>query len=279
MGKTGAAIGHFNSTVRTLLMAIVVGVAGYGGFQAIQAYNAPRRELANKEQEVQSLRSRLEQSEADVADRDRRIGSLEQGITERDVRIDELEEEVDRVQTAIRLLKFRRRLARIEVLDQPTDDAGALTTDIRFTEIGDDGQPIGEPAELTINGDRIYVEYRVVKFEDRYVEQADLERGTAICLLERIFGENQQPGEGFVVDEVGSRPNSYARGSETSEFEERIWSDFWTIANDREKADELGIRATHAQAPSIRMKAGATYELDFRATGEFSLRLSNDGDE
>ncbi len=43
MGKTGAAIGHFNSTVRTLLLAAVVAGVGYGGFQAIQAYNGPRR--------------------------------------------------------------------------------------------------------------------------------------------------------------------------------------------------------------------------------------------
>ena len=107
------------------------------------------------------------------------------------------------------------------------------------------------------------------------MEQADLERGTAICLLERIFGENQQPGEGFVIDAVGSRPNSYERGSVTSELEQRIWDDFWTIANDREKAAQLGIRATHAQAPSIRMQPDAVYELDLRATGEFSLERAD----
>lgn len=279
MGKTGAAIGHFNSTVRTLLLAVVVGVAGYGGFQAIQAYNAPRRELAGKQRELDAVRSELKRAEADLADRDQTIMDLNGDIAERDVRIDELEEEVDRVQTAIRLLKLSRRLARIEVLDQATADDGSLTTEIRFTEIGDGGQQVGEPAELTIDGDRIYVEYLVVKFDDRYVERADIERGTAICLFQRIFGENQEPGEGFVIDKVGSRPNSYARGSQTSEFEQKIWDDFWTIANDREKAAELGIRATHAQAPSIRMKVGATYELDLRATGEFSLRLSDEGTE
>ena len=49
-------------------------------------------------------------------------------------------------------------------------------------------------------------------------------------------------------------------------------ADFWTIANDRQKAADLGIRATHAQAPSMRVEKGATYELDLRATGEFSLQ-------
>ncbi len=279
MGKAGEAIGHFNSTVRTLLLAAVVAGVGYGGFQAIQGYIGPRRALEGKQRELDAALGSLEQAQADLADRDKTIKGLNNDIAERDVRIDELEVEVDRVQTAIRLLKLHRRLARIEVLDQTTGDDGSIRTNIRFTEVGDDGQQLGEPAELAIDGDRIYVEYLVVKFDDQYVEQADIERGTAICLLERIFGEKQEPGEGFVIDKVGSRPNSYARGSETSEFEQQIWDDFWTIANDRDKAAQLGIRATHAQAPSIRMKPGATYELDLRATGEFSLRLTDDGVE
>ncbi len=232
--------------------------------------------LEGKQRELDAIRSSLDRAQADLAERDETIEGLNADLIERNVQIDELSEEVDRMQTAIRLLKLRRRLAHIEVLDQNTAGDGSITTKIRFTETGDDAQPIAEPADLTIDGDRIYVEYLVVKFDDSYVEQADIERGTAICLFERLFGENQEPGEGFVIDKVGSRPNSYGRGSVTSEFEQKIWDDFWTIANDREKAAELGIRATHAQAPSIRMKAGATYELDLRATGEFSLRLADE---
>ncbi|MCO6047832.1 hypothetical protein NG895_28335 [Aeoliella sp. ICT_H6.2] len=272
MGKTGEAISHFNSTVRTIIMAVVVGLLGLGGFQAYQAYDAPRRALADRERELESVISDLNETKATVVQQDKTITGLQDDVAERDVKIDELAENLDRVETAVRLLKLRRRLAKIDVLDQTTDEAGAVTTKVRFTEVADDGKPVGEPAEFDIEGDRIYVEYLVVKFDDQYIEDADLERGTAICLFERIFGEKQEPDEGFVIDEVGSRPNSYARGSVTSEFEQKIWDDFWTIANDREKAAELGIRATHAQAPSIRMEEGATYELDLRATGEFSLQ-------
>jgi hypothetical protein len=272
MGKAGSAITHFNSTVRTLLMAVVVGVLGFGGFQAFQAYSTPRRELAGKQRELDAVLKGLEQAKADLAAREQAIAELKEEVAERDVRIDQLLADLDRVQTAVKLLKLRRRLARMEVLDQTTADDGTVSTKILFTEIGDNGQRVGEPAELTIDGDRVYVEYLVVKFDDKYVEQADLERGTAICLLERIFGENQEPGQGFVIDQVGSRPNSYERGSITSDFEQQIWNDFWTIANDRQKAADLGIRATHAQAPSMRVEKGATYELDLRSTGEFSLQ-------
>ena len=89
--------------------------------------------------------------------------------------------------------------------------------------------------------------------------------------FQRIFGEYQQPQEGYQLDEIGSSPTSYARGGQVSEFEQKIWDDFWEIANDRKKAAELGIRAAHAVAPSIRVKKGLTYELELRSTGEFSL--------
>lgn len=275
MSKTGSAFGVFNTTVRTVLMAVVVGGLGFAGFQAWQAYDGPRRELARKDRELDAMRGGLEDAQKDIAEREAQIALLREVVAEREARIDSLMVDLDRAQTSIRLLKLRRRLARIEVLDQTSDEAGVVDTKIRFTEVGDSGQTIGEPAELTIDGDRVYVEYLVVKFDDQYVEQADIERGTAICLLERIFGENQEPGEGYVIDEVGSRPNSYERGSVTSEFEQKIWDDFWTIANDREKAAELGIRASQATASSIRMKPDAVYELDLRATGEFTLERAD----
>jgi hypothetical protein len=123
-----------------------------------------------------------------------------------------------------------------------------------------------------VEGDRIYIEYLVVKFDDKYVEQADLERGTAICLFERVFGEKQEPEMGYVIDQVGTRPTAYERGTPMSEFEAKIWADFWTIASNPQRAAELGIRAIHAQAPSIRVEAGKIYELDLRSTGDFTLQ-------
>lgn len=264
-------VSQLNSTVRTLLMAVVVAGLGFVGYQTYVAYAAPRRALASKQRELVAAEKEVQLAKKQLKEKSAEIQQLGQDIAERDVRIDELEEDLDRVQTAIRLLKLRKRLARIEVVEQPTNEAGDLVSKIRFYEIGEEGQQLTEPAEFTIDGDRVYVEYLVVKFDDKYIEQADLERGTAICLFERIFGENQEPGQGFVIDQVGSRPNSYARGSETSEFEQQIWDDFWTIANNRTKAAELGIRASHAQAPSVRVEPGATYELDLRSTGEFSL--------
>jgi hypothetical protein len=59
-------------------------------------------------------------------------------------------------------------------------------------------------------------------------------------------------------------------------MEKQIWKDFWTIAANPSRAAELGIRAAHADAPSIRVNEGVTYELELRTTGEFTLRPLND---
>jgi hypothetical protein len=113
----------------------------------------------------------------------------------------------------------------------------------------------------------VYVDYWVVKFEDKYVEQADMERGMSICLFHRIFGEFQNPNDGFYLDEPGTRPSSYARGGVSSELEKKIWSDFWNIANDPQKAAELGIRTVHGDAVYIRVAQGMTYRVTVRASG------------
>lgn len=271
MPKTESTLGQINQTVRTILMVAVVGGVGFGSYKGYQAYIEPQRKLKDVQDELTTTQGKLEKAELTITEQSQKVKQLGEQVAERDAQIDELQLAVDRMETSIKLLKLRHRIARFEVLEQTIDEEKNVTTRIKFYEIGEDGQTLGEPVEFTLNGDRVYVEYLVVKFDDKYVEEAELERGTAICLFERVFSENQEPEKGFVIDRVGSRPTAYQRGSETSEFEQKIWDDFWTIAGDRERARELGIRASHAQAPSVRVQEGKTYELDLRSTGEFTL--------
>ena len=121
-------------------------------------------------------------------------------------------------------------------------------------------------------GDMVYVDYLTVNFQDKYIEQSDLDRSTSLALFQRVFGEHQEPVKGFQLDAVGTRPTAYARGKEMSEFETKIWNDFWLIANDRQRAKELGIDAIQGKAVAIRVQPGKTYEIDLRATGEMAIR-------
>jgi hypothetical protein len=259
MGKVNDTVKTINSTLRTLLGIAVVGGAGYGGYLGYELYNEPREKLAAKQAELNTAIENLKTTQADLADREQEIV--------------ELNERVARIELAMRLLKVRRRLARLTVLDQREDaDAGLPVSKIEFVELNDDGQPIGAARQFDIRGDLVYVDYLRVTFDDKYVEQSDLDRSTAICLFQRIFGEHQEAVDGYQLDEVGTRPTAYARGTEMSDFEQKIWDDFWLIANDPARAAELGIYAAHGAAVSMRVKPGAKYELELRSTGDITIR-------
>jgi hypothetical protein len=248
-----------NSTLRTLLAIVVVGGAGYGGYLGYALYNEPQKKLAEKQQELDRAAATLKQRSDDLAERERDIATLSK--------------KVEQTRLAMHLLKVRRRLARLTVLDQRMDAASKIPISrIEFVELNEEGQPIGQPRQFDIRGDMVYIDYLRVTFDDKYVEETDLDRSTAICLFQRIFGEHQEAAEGYQLDEVGTRPTAYARGTDMSDFEQKIWTDFWLIANDPKRAADLGIYAAHGAAVSMRVRPQAKYLLELRATGDMTIR-------
>jgi hypothetical protein len=160
------------------------------------------------------------------------------------------------------------------VLDQRENpETGRLVSTVQFVEINDEGAPIDDPKRFTIQGDLIYIEANVVQFQDEFVEQADPDRATSLCLFQRMYGEYQEPRDGFALDEVGSRPTAYARGGEMTEFERTIWQEFWDIANDPEKARRMGIRVAQKEAPAMKVLPGHTYRIMLRASGGLTIQL------
>jgi len=271
-----------NSLIRTLLALVVFGGAGAAGWYGYTTYNAAEIEerrkdeaLQEKQQELVASQKQIEKQRQELAAKENELAAKDAKITEQGTEILNLNEEVARKQaeiqrldTALRLHKMERRLARIRVLDAGLDPAnGRKFSQIEFTELNELGDPVGDSRQFRLDGEMVYVDYWVVKFEDKYVEQADLERGMSICMFSRVFGELQKPKEGFTLDEPGQRPGSYARGSVLSDFEKKIWDDFWKIANDPQRAAELGIRALHGDAVSIKVEKGKTYRVTVRASG------------
>jgi hypothetical protein len=259
MGRVNETITAINSTLRTFLAMVVVAAAGYAGYVGYALYNEPQKKLAEKQQELEKTTATLQQKAADVAARDQEIANLNT--------------RVERLKLATSLLKVRHRLARLTILDQHADPSSQFPISrLEFVEVSEEGEPIGVPRQFDIRGDMVYVDYLRVTFDDKYVEQSDLDRSTAICLFQRIFGEHQEAAQGYQLDEVGSRPTAYARGGQMSDFERKIWSDFWLIANDPKRAADLGIYAAHGAAVSMRVKPQASYLLELRTTGDISIR-------
>lgn len=249
------------------VLAVVLGLAltwlGY------QHYYAPDPVLERNKEELANLRSELESRSADISRLEAEQGQL----------IEEMEairQEKERLDLAVRLLKVDRRVAQIDDVRQWREaSSDKLMTEFRFAELSPEGHPLQDPRTFTIEGDLVFVDYRLVKFHDRLVEQGDPLRSATIGLFHRLFGEFQKPSDGFVLDEEGNQPAVYASGRGMGPFEQGIWANFWTYALDPAQATEAGIRSAHGEAPSIRLAPGKRYRLILRSSGGLSFEVED----
>jgi hypothetical protein len=238
----------FLRNLASLLFLVVVGGGGWYGYQVL---NRHELELRDRDERIQQQAVEIQELEQDVA--------LKAA-------------EIERLDLALKLLKVDRRRAQIVVLDQQgSAEEGDLSTRVKFVEVDEEGEPVGEPREIEIEGDLLYVDAWVVKFDDELVEQQDPTRSASICLFRRVFGEEQKPSEGQVLDTPLARPVVYGGDGAMSELEKEIWKEFWDIANDPARSDELGVRAAHGEAPSMKLRKGKVYNVTLRASGGLSI--------
>ncbi len=195
-------------------------------------------------------------------------------LVERDARIRALTERNQALEAAVRLLRHTERRARLVVLDQGPEAGGQVRTRVRFTELDSQGDSVGEPRELLLDGDEIYVDALVIKFEDDFVTAGDALKGKALLLFRRIFTDRRRPAEGDVLDREGQMPQSYAAERAPTAFERELWARFWELANDPEEARRRGVRALHGEAVSTRLRKDRVYAITLRSTGELTIQPS-----
>ncbi len=240
-----STLSSMSQIVRGLVSLVILALVGSGGWVAYRAYD--------------------ERSQLDTALRERTAE-----LAAKTAEVERLTKQNQKLNLAIRLLKIDHRVAEIMVLDQKPG-AEHPTTKFQFVEVTKGGDPIGAPKVFTIEGDTVYIDAWVIKYFDDLVEKGDPLRSTSVCLFRRVFGEYQEPSEGFAIDPSGSRPAVYSQGNEMSPLEKDIWANFWQYANDPAKAKAAGLRAAHGEAPSIRVLPGKRYKLELRASGGLSI--------
>ena len=255
--------------VRTLLAVGVCAMVGGGIWYGSSLLDSHEREAKEAAQALAAVRADLERAESTLVEKDEQISSLSDLV-------DQKQAEIDRLDAAMHLLKIDHRVAVLSVSEQKREaETGQLISTIDFQELDDKGNAVGPAKRFQIPGDIVYIDSWTVKFDDKYVEQADMHRSTSLVLFRRIFGENQRPSEAFTLDEAGSRPHIYGHGDRMSEWERQIWDDFWSVANDQQRQQELGIRAAHGEAPSIRVQPGKSYRISIRASGGLAVTVED----
>lgn len=193
-------------------------------------------------------------------------------------RISELEDELSTKEIQLGFLRERRRVANIEVLEQREDQGrpGGKVTRFRFQELDPSGDAYNEGDWYEIDGDLLYIEALVIKFDDTFVENNDLLRGSSLLLFRRLFGEHQNPADGFVIDSVGQFPHAYSPEEGAPPFHRDLWKRFWEYALDPNIVRESGVRAMHGEAPFMKLAPGKKYEVELRTSGGLTIRTQTD---
>lgn len=265
MARVIESISTINSVLRTVLGFALIGGISTLGFLGFSAYTSSKTEADRNAEALKTARGDLQAAHKDL----RRARSE---IDELSIQVKQQLVEIERLTTSLRLMKVDHRVARLNVLDQvENEETGIMTSKIQFVEVDDDDRVLGEAREFEVKGPLVYVDVWIVKFDDKYIEEADIDRGSSLVLFHRLFGEYQQPNEGYLLDKAGQTPTAYAQSGVLSDMEKKIWRDFWSIANDPKRARQLGIRAAHGDAPSIKMRKGMSYKIELRASDGLSI--------
>jgi hypothetical protein len=257
-----------NQLFRSLLLLVFTGLLGWAGYFGYYRYVKPAQELESVRAEFARVRDELTQTQ--------------QRVEQQQVEIRALSAENDRLTTSLRLIKVDRRLAYLTVTDTgPDPETGLPLMKVLYTEVDVDGRQVGVRRVFTLQGTLLNVDCWLAKFEDKYIEQADLVRGSSLCIIRGIRGDrdaslqeiDQGAVYGVAVDPAADpRPPIYQTQGKLSDLEQKVWSDFWRVANDIALQQELGLRAVHGQVNYIQVEAGATYQLDLRASDGGSIR-------
>ena len=199
----------------------------------------------------------------------------------------------DTLQSMIKRLTKSKRLAQIVVTNQTEDHTTLLIAEIDDQNQNNDttrkNTKILSQQSVTIKGQIAFFDGLVIKFDKDSVAKGDPFRGESIAIFRRVYSENEPPSDGYILDQSGEIPAGYqTKNSSTQirkntladekadetreEFEKRIWSRFWVIANDPTLAKQLGIRVAQGEAVYKPMKPGILYELTLDAAGGLNLQ-------
>lgn len=252
------SLSNLMRSIASLAAVALISVAGWFGYTTFN--------------DRQILNDKLQEKTALIEKQNKDIDRLNIDVAEKAKRIEELD-------LAMRLLKVDHRIAELTVLDQkkdPTD--GKLKTTVQLVEVDDDGKPVdphAPPKTYVIDGDVVYIDGLIVKYADRLIEAGDPLRGTSAFLFRRIYGEHQEPGNGFVIDPVNNQPAPYGGETKMSQIDKTVWTNFWDIANDPQRRDAAGIRAAHGEAKYMKVMPGKVYRVQLRASDGVTIVAEN----
>jgi hypothetical protein len=198
------------------------------------------------------------------------IDQKQQQIEALKARNDAFQETIQQREAMLQRLTRSQRSGLLEVLEQTTDAAGLpFTTTVRFIELDGEGRSIGSQV-CTVQGNVIFLDGLVVKFDHAAVAAGDPLKGRSLVLFRRIYSDQMSPSSGIMIDTPGAVPPGYAVG-EIGAFEQEVWRAFWEVATDAALAQRMGIRVAQGEAVYKPVTVGDVYEVTIDAVGGLNL--------
>ena len=162
-------------------------------------------------------------------------------------KLQELQEQKRELQQIVQRLSAERRIAEVLVTDQDTSADGLVRTTLLFVEDTRNGRSL-PPKTFTVFGKLVHLDAMVIKFDHDFVSQNDPLRGHSIALFTRIFGDQQKPENGLLIDPPGTVPAVYRDAHDkVSAFEQALWADFWCLTDDPAYRHDKGVRIANGQ--------------------------------
>ena len=174
------------------------------------------------------------------------------------------------LQEFVQRLTDEKRVAEVVVLDQKTVD-GVLVTDLLFQEISRDGKSLPYKYFQT-RGEKVYVTALSIRFLEEFMARNDPQRGHALILFDRIFGDKQAPSQGSPIDGPDNLPKVFeGRTKEDAEFERALWQKFWKLVSDKAYRAEMGVDVATGKGTYLPFEPGKLYRITVDLKGNLTM--------
>ncbi len=182
----------------------------------------------------------------------------------------ELQEQHKVLTLIVERLNDEKRVAEVLVTDQKTVD-GVKQTSLLFVEYDKAGNA-QQPMEFTVVGDVAHIDALVIKFDQKLVEQADPLRGRSIALFTRIYGDHQSPANAFAIDREDQIPAVYHLADpKVTEFEMKLWREFWNLTRDQAAREAYGVRIANGQGVWGPFEPDVLYTITLESDGGLNI--------
>ena len=146
------------------------------------------------------------------------------------------------------------------------EETQKIETTIKFLEYDAEGQPL-TPRYFTFQGNIIQFQSLVIRFEDAFVKAGDKLRGKSAYLFLRAFILDDAHSQVFQLTDTHTIPDGYKIPGAESEFEKKLWEEFWNYALDPQARERAGIKNAQIEAPGSMFLPGTIYTLKIEHDG------------